>query len=123
MRAHAEPKAPVPNPAVACRPADDGWMVLVNLDTGRSLALNPTAAAVWRLVDGRRTPAGIVAALAETFTDVPDHVARDVGSVLASLFDCGIVGYRVFVRDGGSGGAGSSQPAGRARGEGARHDR
>jgi hypothetical protein len=122
MACHAESKAPVPNPAVACRPADDGWMVLVNLDTGRSLALNPTAAAVWRLVDGRRTPADIVAALAATFTDVPDHAAGDVEGVLASLFDCGIVGYRVMVRDGGSAGA-ASQPAGTARGEGAPHDR
>ena len=122
MKAPADIAAPVPNPAVACRPADDGWMVLVNLDTGRSLALSPTAAAIWRLVDGRHTPAGIVAALAEAFTDMPGHVARDVDGVLASLYECGLVGYRVLVRDGGDGAAGPGG-AGRPDGEEARHDR
>jgi hypothetical protein len=83
---------------VAARPADDGWLVLVNLDTGRSLALNPTAAAIWRLVDGRRTPGDIAAALAETFTDTPAHLLDDVREVLSSFSDTGLVGYSVATR-------------------------
>ena len=89
---------PIPNPAVACRPADDGWLVLVNLDTGRSLALNPTAATIWRLVDGRRAPGEIAAALREGFSDAPAHLLDDVRQVLSSLSDCGLVGYSVARR-------------------------
>jgi len=98
VKAHADPQAPVPNPAVACRPADDGWMVLVNLDTGRSLALNPTAATIWRLVDGARAPGEIAAELREVFTDAPADLLDDVRQVLSSLSETGLVGYSVAVR-------------------------
>jgi hypothetical protein len=91
-------ETPIPNPAVAARPADDGWLVLVNLDTGRSLALNPTAAAIWRLVDGRRAPAGIAAVLGEQFTDAPAHLPDDVRQVLESFSETGLVGYSVAER-------------------------
>jgi hypothetical protein len=90
--------APIPNPAVAVRPADDGWLVLVNLDTGRSLAINPTAATIWRLVDGRRTPRDIAGALAESFTDTPAHLLDDVRQVLTSFSKTGLVGYSVAER-------------------------
>jgi hypothetical protein len=89
---------PIPNPAVAARPADDGWLVLVNLDTGRSLALNPTAAAIWRLVDGRRAPADIAKELGRQFADVPAHLLDDVAQVLLSFSEGGLVGYGVAER-------------------------
>jgi hypothetical protein len=86
---------PIPNPAVACRPSDDGWLVLVNLDTARSVALNPTAASIWRLVDGSRDPARIVNALGSTWDDVPADATTHVDEVLATLEDAGFVGREV----------------------------
>jgi len=90
-------RVPIPNPAVACRPSDDGWLVLVNLDTARSVALNPTAASIWRLVDGRRIPARIVAALATAWDDVPADATTHVDEVLATLEEAGFVGREVAV--------------------------
>jgi len=88
---------PIPNPAVACRPSDDGWLVLVNLDSARSVALNPTAASIWRLIDGHRTPERIVAALATTWDDVPADAATHVDEVLSALEEGGFVGREVAV--------------------------
>jgi hypothetical protein len=88
---------PIPNPAVACRPSDDGWLVLVNLDTARSVALNPTAASIWRLVDGRRHPSHIVGALSTAWDDVPADAVAHVGEVLATLEEGGFVGREVAV--------------------------
>lgn len=88
---------PIPNPAVACRPSDDDWLVLVNLDTARSVALNPTAASIWRLVDGRRDPSRIVGALSTAWDDVPVDAVTHVGEVLATLEEGGFVGREVAV--------------------------
>jgi hypothetical protein len=41
-------------------------VLVYDLDTHRAVCLNSTAAAVWRLCDGRRTPADIRKALAKT---------------------------------------------------------
>ena len=88
-------RVPIPNPAVACRPSDDGWLVLVNLDTARSVALNPTAASIWRLVDGRRDPGGILTALEGAWDDVPADACAHVHEVLSTLEEAGFLGREV----------------------------
>ncbi|HDT11647.1 MAG TPA: PqqD family protein, partial [bacterium] len=75
MKLTAKPKA---NPAVLQRQAPDGEVVLVNLDTGASLALNQTGVIIWQLVDGKRTGEEIVAAVRNRFPDAPPELANDV---------------------------------------------
>ena len=44
----------------------DGEVLVYDLDTHRAVCLNASAAAVWRLCDGRRTPSDIRRALGKT---------------------------------------------------------
>lgn len=50
-------------------------VLVYDLDTHKAVCLNSTAAQIWRLCDGRRTPAGIRQALEKTAKGaVPDEV-------------------------------------------------
>jgi pimeloyl-ACP methyl ester carboxylesterase len=84
---------PIPNPAAILQEGQDGWAVLVNLDTAGSLALNPTGVVVWRLVDGKRNVGGIIAAVSSHFKDVPDTMADDVSALLDTLAEEGLIGH------------------------------
>jgi hypothetical protein len=84
---------PLINPAAAYRLGGDGWAVLVNLDTARSLALNPTSVVVWRLVNGKRSIAEIIAATRQYFRDAPPTVSEDVSALLAILIEEGLIGF------------------------------
>lgn len=85
--------APIRNPAVIYRPQGDGWSVLVNADNARSVALNPTADAVWRAVNGYRELPAIVAVLDKEFHGVPPSAAHDVAALLEELAQGGFIGY------------------------------
>jgi len=87
---------PVCNPAVVTRKTSEDGMVLVNSDTGISLALNSTGALVWDLIDGERNPAAIAHAVAGSFDDAPACVAEDIGACLQVLADDGFIGYEVI---------------------------
>ena len=90
---------PVANPTAVLREEFDGWAVLVNMDTGASVALNPTGIVVWKLIDGKSTVAEIVQAFKAQFrfdsnTDpAPEAVNEDVQTLLAMLAEEGFVGY------------------------------
>ena len=83
------------NPAVIYRAEGDGWSVLVNADNARSVALNPTADAVWRAVNGRREVPAIVAVLDREFHGVPPSAVHDVTALLEELAQGGFVGYDI----------------------------
>ena len=90
---------PVANPTAVLREGVDGWAVLINMDTGASVALNPTGIAVWRLIDGKRTIKEIVQAFKAQFPSSPtrsvsDTVKDDVENLVATLTEEGLVGYR-----------------------------
>jgi pyrroloquinoline quinone biosynthesis protein D len=58
----------------------------------RALALNPTAGAIVKRIDGSRTLAAIVASLAEAFPNAPTSVLEeDVTLVLEALAARGLV--------------------------------
>jgi len=93
-----ETDKPVANPIAVLREEFDGWAVLVNMDTGASVALNPTGIVVWKLIDGKRAVNELVQAFKAQFhfdstTDVPDTVTDDVQDLLAMLAQEGFVGY------------------------------
>lgn len=85
---------PVQNPDVLSRKVSNGEMVLVNADTGASLALtNRTAVAVWELVDGHRNLHDIIDGLKDRFRDVPKNVAGDVLALIELLVRDGFIGF------------------------------
>lgn len=90
MKLTAKPKA---NPAVLQRQAPDGEVVLFNLDTGASLALNQTGVIVWQLVDGQRNVEQIVTAVRQLFPDAPPDAVNDVSNLMDILAEEGFIGY------------------------------
>ena len=89
-------KIPVCNPAVVARKTSEDGMVLVNSDTGISLALNSTGALVWDLIDGNLNPVAIADEVAGRFDDAPDSVLEDIDACLQVLADDGFIGYEVL---------------------------
>jgi len=89
------PKIPIPNPAAVQEKGDDGWTLLVNPDTAGAMAVNPTGALIWKLVDGRRTTEQIVAAVRKRYPDAPDSVKDDVLGILDKLTEEGFVGEEI----------------------------
>lgn len=89
MKLTAKPKA---NPAVLQRQAPDGEIVLVNLDTGASVALNQTGVIVWQLMNGKRTGEAIVAAVRSRFPDAPPELTNDVINLMDILAEDGFIG-------------------------------
>lgn len=59
----------------------DGELLLYHPGLKRTLYCNPTAALVWRLADGSRSPAEIAALLADAYpgASVAEDVARTLG--------------------------------------------
>lgn len=69
----------------------DGEVVVMHLDDGVFFSLTGTAAAGWRLIDGTRDQAAIVAALAAQFAADPAAIAADLEPFLGQLIEAGLV--------------------------------
>ncbi len=69
----------------------DQETALLSLASGHVVSLNPTAAAVWYLCDGRRDASAIAQELLDAFPDAdPSQVESDVRAILAQLNDLGL---------------------------------
>jgi hypothetical protein len=84
---------PITNPTAVLQENSDGWGVLVNMDTAASVALNPTGVVVWKLIDGKRGVAEIIAKVTRQFKHVPDTAAADIEALLSTLAEEGLIGY------------------------------
>jgi len=84
-----------PNPDVIYQDENDGWAVLVNMDTGNSLAVNNTGKFIWKAADGRKNVGQIINQIKETFSGVPENIDRDVTELVENLRKNGFFGYRV----------------------------
>lgn len=69
----------------------DDEIVVMRLDNGEFFSLAGTAAATWRLIDGKRSREELVAALADRFDGPTADIAADVDDFLAGLRDMGLV--------------------------------
>ena len=69
----------------------DDEIVVMRLDSGEFFSLAGTGAAIWRLIDGSRDRAGLVAALAAEYESDKDEIAADVDEFLAKLEEQGLV--------------------------------
>ena len=71
------------------REEDDGYAILCDPGSGRIRVLNPTAAAIWKLVDGQRTLSEVMEALREDFEDLDADAEEQVVRLLEELYQVG----------------------------------
>jgi pyrroloquinoline quinone biosynthesis protein D len=69
----------------------DEEIVVMRLDNGEFFSLSGTSAVIWRLIDGKRDRAALLAALVEEFEGDEVIVAADVDQFLAQLRGAGLL--------------------------------
>lgn len=69
----------------------DEEIVVMRLDNGEFFGLSGTAAAIWRLIDGQRDRADLVAALIREYSGRQEEIAADVDELLAQLREAGLL--------------------------------
>ena len=69
----------------------DDEIILMRLDNGDLFTLVDTAAATWRLIDGRRDHRALVEALAADYAAGEQEIAQDVSQLLDQLREAGFV--------------------------------
>ena len=69
----------------------DHEIVVMRLDTGEFFSLSGTAAVIWRLIDGQRDKARIVADAAREFDVSGSDCEGDVEEFLTSLREMGLL--------------------------------
>jgi hypothetical protein len=81
----------VPNPDFFLRDEGSEGGLLVDPNTGAVRLLNGPAAAIWRLIDGRRSLAEIWSALRGTFDGLPE-AEDDLLTTARIFYRCGAAG-------------------------------
>jgi pyrroloquinoline quinone biosynthesis protein D len=69
----------------------DDEIIVMRLDNGEFFALSGTAAAAWRLIDGKRDRAALVAELATEFAADESRITADVDELLKRLKDSRLI--------------------------------
>ena len=69
----------------------DEEIVIMRLDNGELLSLIDSGAAIWRLIDGKRDRAALLAALADDYQTRESGMAADVDAFLDQLRKAGLV--------------------------------
>lgn len=71
--------------------AIDDEVVVMNLDTGDFYSLTGTARAIWDLIDGTRTRADVLAALAAQYGGSADAMAAELDAFVGDLRGAGLL--------------------------------
>lgn len=69
----------------------DEEIVIMQLSSGEFFSLSETASAIWRLLDGYRDRAALIAALTEEFGIDPNLIAAEVDEFLLQLREAGLI--------------------------------
>ena len=86
---------PIANPIVVLREEFDDWAVLFNPDTANAVGTNPVGAAVWKLMDGKRSIEDIVSKIKNSFEDTPDASFKEIVAFVNTLAENGFVGLEL----------------------------
>lgn len=84
------PQRPLPTPGYAIE-ALDGELLLFHPSSETILHTNETGALVWRLCDGQRSVAEIVAVLTAVYPEAAADIAQDVPELLAQFAHQGAI--------------------------------
>lgn len=82
----------VTNPTFVLREEDDDASLLFDPETGAVRIMNPTAVAVWKRLDGKRSLTQIITDLREEFEGVDATAETQVDELLKHLLAIGAVG-------------------------------
>ncbi|HYK85878.1 MAG TPA: PqqD family protein [Ktedonobacteraceae bacterium] len=63
----------------------DGEAVLLSPSAGSSYNLNPVGTFIWKLLDGKHTPADIATAICEVYEVEFEQALQDVQAILADM--------------------------------------
>jgi hypothetical protein len=69
----------------------DGSYVMVNVETGKYVSLNESAAAIWRTLDAPQTERQIGTHLSEQFDISPNDCTAAVADSLATMRDLSLI--------------------------------
>lgn len=69
----------------------DSEIVIMRLDNGETFSLAGTAAAIWRLIDGSRDRAALIADAAGDFAANESDITADVDAFLVRLAETGLI--------------------------------
>lgn len=72
-----KPARYIANPDVVLREEDPDGALLFNPDTNQIRVLNATGLFIWKLMDGTKDTPAVVAALKESFEEVPEEEVED----------------------------------------------
>jgi hypothetical protein len=72
----------------------DDEIVIMRLDNGEFFALSGTAAAIWRLIDGKRDRVALIEAIGAQFEADETQIAADVDEFVGRLKGTGLLASR-----------------------------
>jgi len=76
---------PKSNPDIIIRQEVDEWGLLFNLETSRTLGLNPTGVFIWNMLDGNTSVKTIIEEAKKRFSSVPDTLDEQIINCLKIL--------------------------------------
>ena len=81
------------NPDIVLREEEEDAALLFNPDTGQVKVLNSTGLFIWQRCDGNNNLPSIVAAMRESFNDVPeDQITSDITDFIDGMTATGFIG-------------------------------
>ena len=86
-------KTPIQNPMTVLRVEFDDWAILFDPDSAKTMGINPTGVAVWKLIDGRKGIEDIVKVITEKFSDVSISAEKEISDFIEEAHKNGFVGY------------------------------
>lgn len=86
---------PIANPVVVLREEFDDWAVLYNPDTPYAAGTNPVGAAVWKLMDGRRSIKEIASRIKNNFENTPEVAEEEIAAFVDMLAKNGFAGLEL----------------------------
>jgi PqqD family protein of HPr-rel-A system len=82
----------VANPHMVLREEDDDYALLYDPESGAVRVLNSTAAAIWNLLNGRRTLTEVMAALKKQFENLDSQAEDQLLKLINDLLRAGALG-------------------------------
>ncbi|MBN1879705.1 PqqD family peptide modification chaperone [bacterium] len=89
----------IANPDIVLREELNGSALLFDPDSGSVIRLNPVALAIWKLLDGKNNIDQIIHTVSQQFSDIDETVSDDIELFVNQLFEIGLIGKLLQVRE------------------------
>lgn len=86
-------KTPIQNPLTVLRVEFDDWAILFDPDSAKTMGINPTGVAVWKLIDGQKGIEDIINGIKEMFSDSSISVDKEISDFIDELYKKGFIGF------------------------------